>query len=375
MEPQDRVEARAWNPWPAPPGRRDARAFLRRCTRVRHLACVGNLNWDEVHVAGRRVHEGLGGSATNTAVMAAKLARAKRPAPFETVTIVGLLGDDALEARIRAAAANHPVDLARVRAVPGHASGHKIVHVAAGGERTITNAPRERPPVVTRLPGHVKEWMAAMAARPAHAAVTWVHVKQDWPVVEALVRALVDAPARPVLSLDFSALVTTRHPVRLESLQGVFDVLFGNEAELAGLARRLDVVPAGSESSATPSITATATAVTRVLVPRLLFVKQGPRGALGCLGGTTRDSWGHVATPSLDVRVVDTTGAGDTFNAGAIVTLAADAGVASRRGRPELPWHPVLAAARVGCACGALTCTHYGGQSPRVTPARLREFL
>ncbi|MEQ9811896.1 MAG: ribokinase [Azospirillaceae bacterium] len=71
-----------------------------------------------------------------------------------------------------------------------------------------------------------------------------------------------------------------------------------------------------------------------------LVVTMGERGTL------VLTDEGEETVPGCKVAVVDSTGAGDAFNAGFAVALG--------EGRP------ILDAVRFGCACGALACTRLG---------------
>jgi ribokinase len=70
---------------------------------------------------------------------------------------------------------------------------------------------------------------------------------------------------------------------------------------------------------------------------------------LGKEGALAAGSWGWVRVPSFSVEAVDTTGAGDAFNAGLAVALG--------RGGMDL-----REATRYACACGALATTKVGAQ-------------
>ncbi|MEW5854207.1 MAG: carbohydrate kinase [Myxococcota bacterium] len=78
---------------------------------------------------------------------------------------------------------------------------------------------------------------------------------------------------------------------------------------------------------------------------RLAVITLGPRGAMALGQG------GVVRVPSPDVRVVDTTGAGDAFMAGLLSVLA-----------HATDWDDdvLTRALREGCRCGARVCTALG---------------
>jgi sugar/nucleoside kinase (ribokinase family) len=81
--------------------------------------------------------------------------------------------------------------------------------------------------------------------------------------------------------------------------------------------------------------------------PFTLAIKQGPAGAVAMRG-----TWEYevAEAPVLPVEVVDTTGAGDSFDAGFLYGMLAD-------------W-PLRDALELGVACGSLSCTGVGGQPP-----------
>lgn len=87
----------------------------------------------------------------------------------------------------------------------------------------------------------------------------------------------------------------------------------------------------------------------------LAIVKAGKDGAFARAG---RQTW-H--SPALDVAVVDTTGAGDSFNAG---FLAA-----------HLRGEPIETCLRYGNICGGLSTTQRGGTAAAPTLAELEKYL
>ncbi len=87
----------------------------------------------------------------------------------------------------------------------------------------------------------------------------------------------------------------------------------------------------------------------------ILVVKRGERGALARRG---EETWEHPAFP---VEVVDTIGAGDSFNAGFLYG--------------HLSGLPLAESLRLGCACGAFATTKPGGTAGQPTLAELKKFL
>lgn len=103
----------------------------------------------------------------------------------------------------------------------------------------------------------------------------------------------------------------------------------------------------------TDSLDAAADAL-RALVP-LLVIKDGANGAQAWRGGE------HVHAPAIPVEVVDTTGAGDVFNAGFLT--------AYREGRD------LLTCLCWGNICGGLSSTGYGGCSAAPTRDVVERYL
>jgi ribokinase len=91
----------------------------------------------------------------------------------------------------------------------------------------------------------------------------------------------------------------------------------------------------------------------------------GPSGAvitLGAEGALAAGSWGWVRVPAFPVQPVDTTAAGDAFNAGLAVAL----------GRGDMALDQ---AARYASACGALATTKVGAQPSLPDAASVEAFM
>ena len=118
------------------------------------------------------------------------------------------------------------------------------------------------------------------------------------------------------------------------------DVLFVNEREASKL---------------TGSSTAKAALRTLGTKVRCAVIKRGPRGALAMHDETTATHSG------FSVTAVDTTGAGDSFDAGFVSAYLRQA--------------PLIECLRAGNACGALSATRIGGTAGQPTEIELRAFL
>jgi sugar/nucleoside kinase (ribokinase family) len=129
-------------------------------------------------------------------------------------------------------------------------------------------------------------------------------------------------------------------PDLIDTLNEV-DVFLPNEVELAGMTRLED-----PEQSVRALINGRT----------LIMAKLGSRGCF-----TIAPDHQVLSVPAFQVNAVDTTGAGDSFNAGFL--------------HAWLRKMPLLDAMRFGCACGALSTTGHGGTGSQATEAQANEFL
>jgi len=90
---------------------------------------------------------------------------------------------------------------------------------------------------------------------------------------------------------------------------------------------------------------------------RLVFVTEGAKGARGFWAG------GAVFEPARKVAVVDTVGAGDTFNAGVLAALSR-AGALSKAGLAEAGEAALRAALALGVAAAAVVVSRAGANPP-----------
>jgi ribokinase len=294
---------------------------------TRRILVVGSINMDLLTQAPRfpqpgetLLGEGFvtvpGGKGANQAVAAARLGA--------EVVLVGALGRDAFGDQLHAGLRGECVDLRYVHRLDDRASGTASITVA-GGENQIVVVPAANAGVT---PAHVE------AARDAFARADAVLVQMEIPpdAIEATLRLarrvgvpviLNPAPARP-LPAEWLALARYLTP---------------NQHELAVL---LDADPAEDFR----------TLMRRAPAPVVLT-----RGSEGAWYREQGDEPAHQ--PSFAVEVVDSTGAGDTFNAALAVFL-----------------HEGLASAvRKACAAAALSVTRLGAQQGMPRTQELEGFL
>ncbi|HEV2540676.1 MAG TPA: ribokinase [Frateuria sp.] len=280
---------------------------------TRRIAVVGSINMDLVTQAPRfpqpgetLLGEGFvtvpGGKGANQAVAAARLGA--------EVALVGALGGDAFGELLRAGLLRESVNLDHVRRLDEAASGTASITVA-GGDNQIIVVPAANAQVT---PAQVE------AARPVLARADAVLVQMEIPLetVEATLRLgrcldvpviLNPAPARP---LPAGSLQQARY-------------VTPNQHELAIL---LGADPAEDFHAL----------MRRAPVPVVLT--RGHEGAW------YREQGEPAHQPAFRVKAVDSTGAGDTFNAALAVFL--------HEGLPV--------AVRKACAAAALAVTRLGAQ-------------
>ncbi len=230
-----------------------------------------------------------GGKGANQAVAARRLGA--------EVRFVGCVGDDASGREIRAALEKEGIGVAGVTATDRAATGTALIVVDGDGRNQIVVAPG------------ANRWLGVEMVKRREADLDWAQVvmcQLETPI-ETVAWVLGEARRRGTTTLLNPA------PFRDEAVELVplADYLTPNETE----AERL-----------------TGTVV----------VTLGGDGALACA------ATGEVRVPAFAVSVVDTTAAGDAFNAGLAVALA------ERRALPE--------ALRFAAATGALACTRRGAQ-------------
>lgn len=257
-------------------------------------------------VTGEDYVEGRGGKGSNQAVAAARLEGA--------VSFVGRVGDDRFGEQARALWRREGVQ-AVVETV-SEPTGVGFVIVDEAGENAITVAPGANATL---------DESAVRAAAPEIAAADVVLTQLEVPdepvatTVEVAAERDTEAILNPAPARDLP-----------NGVLADVDVLTPNRTEartLAGYAPDADV----SDDRVAAALLDRG--------PTAVVLTQGGDGALICTAERT------VSVPAPTVEVVDTTGAGDAFNAGFAVARAEGA---------DLP-----AAARFGTVVGGLTCTDY----------------
>jgi ribokinase len=296
------------------------------------LVVVGSINMDLVTRAsrfagpgetllGERFFTAPGGKGANQAVAAARLGA--------EVALIGALGDDSIGARLHYGLAQEGVALEQVQRLFDCASGTASITLA-GGENQIIVVPaanaRVTPQQVEQAQGLIQR-----------ADVVLVQMEIPLETVEATLRLgqrlgvpviLNPAPARP-LPLAWLKLARFITP---------------NQHELARLL--------GAEPDQACTVEHARELMLRAPCPVVL--------TRGAEGAWYRDGSGEpVHQPAFAVDLVDSTGAGDTFNGALAVYL--------REGTP--------AAVRKACAAAALSVGKLGAQAGMPHAPQMRALL
>ena len=129
---------------------------------------------------------------------------------------------------------------------------------------------------------------------------------------------------------------------------------------LTGMLARADIVKASDEDLAWLFGEGEESGVAKLLElgPKLVLVTRGGDGA----SGYHQDGW-CAKTSSLPVRVVDTVGAGDTFNAGVLAQLYAD-GCLTKLALAEIGEAMLTRALAKGAEAAAVTVSRAGANPP-----------
>jgi ribokinase len=260
------------------------------------IVVVGSTNTDMVAKAERLPGPGetviggafvtvAGGKGANQAVAAARLGA--------QVTFVGAVGDDALGVQAVAGLAAEGIDVSRVVALPGQASGVALILVDAEGQNSI------------------------MVAPGANMALTPVHVDQAADAIAAA-DVLVLQCETPPATVQHAAELARKQGVRVilnpapaqavpvELLRSV-DLLTPNESEADALLGDPGAADANPERAAEALAT---------LAGCPVIITLGVQGAVACQGSDI------ARIAPRRVEAVDATAAGDCFTGALAVGLA-----------------------------------------------------
>ena len=244
------------------------------------------------------------------------------------VAMAGVVGDDALGRFMIGAMAERGLDTSAVRVDPGVPTGASVI-LSGPTDRAILTAPGTMPLL------RAADVPPALVARARH-----LHVGSFF---------LLDA-ARPDLPALFAA---ARAGGATTSLDCNWDPRGAWDGGIRELLAETDVfLPNAAEATRIAGVDDVEAAARALLGlgPRVVAVKLGAGGALAVTAGGDA-----VRCPALGVDSIDTTGAGDSFDAGFLAGWLA--------GRP------LAACLALGVACGSLSTGGMGGTAAQPTLA------
>ena len=280
-----------------------------------------------------------GGKGGNKATAAARLGA--------RVAFVGAVGDDEMGRQARSALASEGIDVAGL-AVSSRATGVALIVVDPRGENLITVAPGANDEVHAV---HVRTALAALAPGPDDVVLVCREIPPDG--VRAALEVGRDAGSMTILN-----------PAPADGLDAatlaLADILTPNETELAWLAGSGPGSGSGRGDAETAARLALAGQPTgagdAAARGRAVVVTLGAAGAL-----IVRAAGAAVAVPAPAMEVVDTTGAGDTFNGALAVALAES--------------RPIGDALRFANAAAGLSVTRLGAQASIPSRKEVDDFL
>jgi ribokinase len=302
------------------------------------IAVVGSINLDLVATAdhvplpgetltGNSFHTFHGGKGANQAVAVGRLGY--------PVSMVGKVGDDPFGAELRASLRESNVDVKAVKTVGG-SSGVALINIGRDGQNNIVVVPGANGKL---LPKDIS------AHSPLLRKAGMILTQLEIPLITLKTLAVFAHRNKIPLMLDPA-------PAR-ELSAGVLQAttwITPNESEtriLCGL---------GAQEPVTPLTAARCADLLLARGPKNVVIKMGSQGAFVAAADGTREM-----IPSFSVKAVDSTAAGDAFNAGFAVSML----------RGKTPRE----AARYASAVAAISVTRNGAQPSMPSAREVDAFL
>ncbi len=305
--------------------------------------CIGSINWDRYQL-GTESRAFLGGSACTVAHFFTSLAS---PKEFK-VYLIGLVGKDDYGKRIFEELRLKPFSTELVKEWEG-ATGSTVILLDENSERTI----KRLKSVSQNIPFYLKNTIFVKRLRNA-----LIYVKSHRTVFE-LVLELTDN----IFCGNISGILGGIQPenfqdwVRTVFANGGLEIIFGNEEEYAQLAYLFGNLPnkeAFLELSAEDQVEM-ARSFAAMFKSKIACLKRGKKGATVITETESFDS------PAFPVQVVDTTAAGDAFNAAFSYKYLKQA--------------PLQECLYYACALGSLKSGVMGAQSLKINLSQLSEYV
>src|ERR1700733_9883593 len=302
------------------------------------IVVVGSINLDLVATAdhvplpgetiiGKDFRTFHGGKGANQAVGVAKLCY--------PVSMLGSVGDDSFGSAVKIALRSAGVSVNFVRAVKG-SSGVALINIGSDGQNNIVVVPGANAKL---LPKDITAHSALL--RKAGMILAQLEI--------------------PLITLETLGAFAHRYKIPL-----MLDPAPARELPSGLLQVTAWITPNESETRilcglppTEPVTAATAARCANLLLergPKNVVIKMGVQGSFIATADGSREM-----VPSFAVKAIDSTAAGDAFNAGLAVSL--------------LSGKPSLEAARYACAVAALSVTRNGAQPSMPTAREVSQFL
>lgn len=267
---------------------------------------------------------------SSSAITAARLAMLGKDDPDYAVDFVGLVGDDDIGRfvlrQLEAFGVNHHEAVQRVDVPTG----------------VTISLPYEHDRALLTYPGAMLVFDGAAITADLLARYTHLHVGSFF----------LQAGLQPHLARIFALARRLGVTTSLDVGWDPSEMWMENPYLALALAETDDFFPNEDECAALAADSETL----KARVGGTLWIKRGGRGASAYTAQT------EFHAPAFPVDPIDTTGAGDAFNAGVIY---------ARRIRGEA----VNSALRFACACGAQATLHVGGATAAPTERMVREWI
>jgi len=299
---------------------------------------IGDINADVIALLDRYPRKGgdelarhaelhIGGSAANTALVLARFGI--------DVAFLGRTGDDFIARYVLQRLTEAGIDTSLIQHDPDEMTGLMFIVVTPDGERTILG-----------YRGANARLAPVSFEEATLSGLNWVHVS-GYTLLEDVPRkavfAIVEEASRLGVTVSLDVGVCTAHQARrhVDEMLRYVDVLLPSLEETRALTDREDPEEALS-----------------AFLEKGIKVVAIKLGKEGCLVGDGRKAF---RVPALPVEVVDTTGAGDAFDAGFILGQMWGLGLRE--------------SALLANALGALACAVMGAGEGHITPHRAQKLL
>jgi sugar/nucleoside kinase (ribokinase family) len=249
---------------------------------------------------------------------------------------VGVVGDDQFGEFMLQALEGRGIDVSGCRIDPADRTGASII-LGRGGDRAVLTATGTIESLrATDIPRDL-----LMSARHLHVGSVYLQpdLARELPAVLAFARG-----AGLTTSFDTNWDPSGSWDGGIDGLLQVADVFLPNQEEARRIAGREDVMDAAAE------LIRRATSGRERDHPFIVAIKLGAEGGLALRRGTNLEV---AKVPGLSVEVVDTTGAGDSFDAGFLYGFIAG-------------W-PLRHSLELAVACGSLSVRGVGGTAAQPT--------